>query len=128
MLTNDRMVLGVGVSPWPEDYEITRPFAPRGKRMDEGIAVVRGLMDGGYFEYHGDFYDMPSIKMSPSPAKRVPIMIGGHPEAALRRAARCDGWLHGGGDPDDLHGLLDRLTELPRRGRHENDPFEVHVI
>ena len=33
----------------------------------------------------------------------------------LRRAARAgDGWMHGGGDPADLPGLLARLAELRR--------------
>jgi len=38
--------------------------------------------------------------------------VGGHHEAALKRAAiEGDGWLHGGGDPADLPGLLARLAE-----------------
>jgi alkanesulfonate monooxygenase SsuD/methylene tetrahydromethanopterin reductase-like flavin-dependent oxidoreductase (luciferase family) len=59
----------------------------------------------------------------------VPILIGGHHEAALRRAALSgDGWLHGGGDPAELPGLLDRLAELRREHGTEDKPFEVHVI
>jgi probable F420-dependent oxidoreductase len=130
VLTDDRLVLGVGTSPWPEDYEITDvPWARRGKRMDEMITVMRGLMAGGFFEFHGEIFDVPSIKMCPTPRRPVPILIGGHHEAALKRAAvDGDGWLHGGGDPDDLPGLLDRLAILRKEHGTEDKPFEIHVI
>ena len=113
----NRLGLGVGTSPWPEDYELLGvPFAKRGKRMDECIDIIRGLTSGDYFEYHGDFYDIPKTKMTPAPAEPIPILIGGHAEAALRRAARCDGWMHGGGSREEL----DRLSAAqpdPRRRR-----------
>jgi probable F420-dependent oxidoreductase len=130
VLTDNRLLLGVGTSPWPEDYAICDvPWEGRGKRMDEQIDVLRGLLAGGYFEYHGDVFDVPSIKMSPAPTKPVPILIGGHHEAALKRAARgADGWLHGGGDPEDLPGLLERLTELRRQYGTLDQDFEIHVI
>ncbi len=130
VLTDNRLLLGVGTSPWPEDYEICDvPWAGRGKRMDEQIAVIRGLSAGGYFEFHGDVYDIPSVMMSPAPTKPLPILIGGHHEAALVRAATSgDGWLHGGGDPADLPGLLARLAELRKEHGTEDKPFEIHVI
>jgi len=63
------------------------------------------------------------------PSAPVPILIGGHGEAALRRAASCgDGWLHGGGNPADLPGLLTRLAELREQSGTADRPFEVHVI
>jgi probable F420-dependent oxidoreductase len=130
VLTGGRLVLGVGTSPWREDYEVTGvPWARRGQRMDESLAVLRGLSAGGFFEFHGEIYDVPSIKISPTPAQPVPILIGGHGEAALRRAARDgDGWLHGGGDPARLPGLLARLRELRAAEGTSDRPFEVHVI
>jgi probable F420-dependent oxidoreductase len=130
VLTNNRLLLGIGTSPWPEDYTICGvPWEGRGKRMDEQVEVIRGLMGGEFFEYHGDVFDIPSVKMSPAPSVPVPILIGGHHEAALRRAALSgDGWLHGGGDPADLPGLLDRLAVLRKEHGTEDKPFEVHVI
>ena len=130
VLTGNRLVLGVGTSPWPEDYAVCGvPWEGRGKRIDEQIDVLRGLMGGDYFEYHGDVFDIPSIKLCPVPTKPVPILIGGHHDAALRRAARVgDGWLHGGGDPEDLPGLLARLTEFRREYGTLDKDFEIHVI
>jgi probable F420-dependent oxidoreductase len=130
VLTGDRFLFGVGTSPWPEDYDLLDvPWERRGKRMDEAIDVIRGLTAGGYFEYHGEVFDMPPVKMAPAPTKPVPILIGGHGEAALRRAAiKGDGWMHGGGDPADLPGLLARLAELRAEAGREQLPFETHVI
>jgi probable F420-dependent oxidoreductase len=130
VLTGNRLVLGVGTSPWQEDYEVMGvPWARRGKRMDESLDVLRGLSAGGYFEYHGEIYDVPAIKMAPVPTQPVPILIGGHGEAALRRAAAVgDGWLHGGGDLAQLPGMLARLTELRAEAGTADRPFEVHVI
>ena len=130
VLTGNRLVLGVGTSPWREDYEVTGvPWARRGQRMDEELQIIRGLSAGGYFEYHGEVFDLAPVKISPVPSEPLPILIGGHGEAALRRAARAgDGWLHGGGDPADLPGLLARLAELRRAEGTADRPFEVHVI
>src|SRR3984893_1777806 len=130
VLTNNRLLLGVGTSPWPEDYEICGvPWERRGKRMDEEIAIMRGLMAGGFFEFHGEVFDVPSIKMCPTPSAAVPILIGGHHEAGPRRApVDGDGWLHGGGDPDDLPGLLERLAALRKEHGTDAKPFEVHFI
>jgi probable F420-dependent oxidoreductase len=130
VLTGNRLVLGVGSSPWREDYDLLGvPFEHRGRRMDEQIAVIRGLAAGGYFSYHGDLFDLPPVKMAPVPSQPVPILIGGHSDGALRRAARLgDGWLHGGGDPGHLPGLLARLSEFRRQEGTADRPFEVHVI
>jgi probable F420-dependent oxidoreductase len=130
VLTGNRLVLGVGSSPWREDYEaLGVPWERRGRRMDEELAIIRGLSAGGYFEYHGEIFDFAPVKIAPVPGEPLPILIGGHSDAALRRAARVgDGWLHGGGDPADLPGLLARLTELRRQEGTAGRPFEVHVI
>ena len=130
VLTGGRLVLGVGSSPWREDYDVLGvPWAGRGERLDEGIEVIRGLAAGGYFGYEGKVFRFPPVKMAPVPGQPIPILVGGHGDAALRRAARVgDGWLHGGGDPAALPGLLARLGEFRRQEGTAGRPFEVHVI
>jgi alkanesulfonate monooxygenase SsuD/methylene tetrahydromethanopterin reductase-like flavin-dependent oxidoreductase (luciferase family) len=129
VMTNNRLALGVGVSPWPDDYEFTEtPWAGRGKRMDEAIDILQGLLTGEYHAHAGDAYTMPSIKISPVPSRPIPILVGGHADAALRRAARLDGWMHGGGDPSLLAPMLEKLSRFRREAGREADPFEVHVI
>jgi probable F420-dependent oxidoreductase len=131
VLTGGRFAFGVGLSPWPEDFVVTgTDWKTRGPRMDEMIEIIRGLTGGGFFEYHGEHYDVPSIKLCPTPPQPIPILIGGHSEAAFRRAARIgDGWMHaGGGQAQDLDGALARLAALRREAGREREPFEVHVI
>ena len=130
VLTGGRLVLGVGTSPWREDYNIIgADWAGRGQRLDDSIVILRGLAAGGYFEYQGKTFTLPAVKIAPVPAEPIPVLIGGHADAALRRAARLgDGWMHGGGDPADLPRLLARLAELRREFGTEGRPFEVHVI
>ncbi|MDP7738932.1 TIGR03619 family F420-dependent LLM class oxidoreductase [Mycobacterium paragordonae] len=128
-LIGNRVGLGVGTSPWPEDYELMGlPFAKRGKRIDECIEIVQGLTTGEYFEFHGEFYDIPKTKMNPAPSQPIPILVGGHADAALRRAARLDGWMHGGGsDPAELDRLIARVKHF-RAEEGKTGPFEIHVI
>jgi alkanesulfonate monooxygenase SsuD/methylene tetrahydromethanopterin reductase-like flavin-dependent oxidoreductase (luciferase family) len=130
-LIGNRLGLGVGTSPWPEDYEVLGvPFARRGKRMDECIEIIRGLTSGDYFEFHGEFYDIPKTKMTPAPTEPIPILIGGHADVALRRAARNDGWMHGGGDPEELDQLLVKLNRFREEeaGEARTKEFQIHVI
>jgi Luciferase-like monooxygenase len=69
------------------------------------------------------------MKICPVPTEPIPILVGGHAERALRRAATLgDGWVHGGGDPAELPGLLARLADLRREAGRDGEPFEVHVI
>ena len=130
VLTGNRLALGVGTSPWREDYDLLGvDWASRGRRMDESIAILRGLAAGGYFEHHGRCFDLPPVQIAPVPDQPIPVLIGGHSDAALRRAARVgDGWMHGGGDPADLPRLLARLADFRREADQVARPFEVHVI
>ena len=130
VLTGNRLGFGVGLSPWPEDYVVTgEPWERRGKRMDEQIEIIQALSAGGYAEFHGEFYDLPPIKICPVPSEPLPILIGGHADAALRRAARlCDGWMHAGSESERLPEFIGRLEELRREYGREQEPFEIHVI
>ncbi len=136
VLTGGRLALGVGTSPWREDYDVLgADWAGRGLRLDESIAILRGLAAGGYFEFEGKSFTLPPVKIAPVPAEPIPVLIGGHSDAALRRAARLgDGWMHGGGDPADLPRLLGRLAEFrreypaPQAPSQARPEFSVHVI
>src|SRR5215470_5411211 len=100
VLSGDRFAFGVGSSPWIEDFQVCgQEWKSRGKRMDEMIEIIRGLARGGFYEFHGCHYDIASVKICPVPERPLPILIGGHAEAAPRRAARIgDGWMHAGSD------------------------------
>jgi probable F420-dependent oxidoreductase len=130
VMTDNRLTLGVGLSPWPEDYKVTgTEWRRRGKRLDEMIEILRGLGSGEFFEYSGEFYQIPAIKLCPVPTQPLPILVGGHADGALRRAARLgDGWMHGGGIHEKLDDLLAKLARFRAEAGREREPFEIHVI
>jgi probable F420-dependent oxidoreductase len=129
-LSGNRLGLGVGLSPWPEDFAaLGVPWEQRGKRMDECMDILRGLTTGEYFEYHGDFYEVDALKQCPGATEPIPLLVGGHSDAALKRAVlKGDGWMHAGGDGEELDRLLARLAEIRKAEGDDRDDFEVHVI
>jgi probable F420-dependent oxidoreductase len=130
VLTGERITLGVGSSPWPDDYDIVElPWARRGRRFDECIDIIRGLATGDYFKFDGEHYRFPAIKLNPTPAGPIPIIIGGHGDANLKRAARTgDGWISAGMSDEQLTRTLARLRELRDQHGRANVPFEIHAV
>ena len=129
-LSGGRLGLGVGLSPWPEDFDaLGVPWERRGKRMDECMDILKGLTTGEFFSYSGEFYEIESLKQCPGAPSPIPLLVGGHVDAALRRAVRKgDGWMHAGGDGEELDRLLKRLAEIRAEEGDDRDDFEVHVI
>jgi len=129
-LSENRLGLGVGLSPWPEDYAaLDVPWERRGARMDECMDIVRGLTSGGFFGYQGEFFRFDELEQVPAPTRPIPLLVGGHADAALRRAVvKGDGWMHAGGDPEELDRMLARLTEIRKAEGDDRDDFEVHVV
>lgn len=130
VISNNRFLFGMGLSPWPDDYEVTdSTWDKRGERFDEMVEIMCALMQGGYHEFSGKYYRFPAIKMTPVPTKPVPIIFGGHSDRALDRAARLgDGWAHAGGgggdDIDQLKRMIARLHELRVKYGRSN-PFRI---
>lgn len=130
VMTHDRFGFGIGLSPWPEDFAMCeQSWQGRGQRMDEMIEILRGLETGEFFGFSGECFELERIKMSPAPSARIPILIGGHADVALRRAARVgDGWMHAGGEAEELDRLIARIQALRKEYGRDHLPFEFHVI
>jgi probable F420-dependent oxidoreductase len=89
-----RLELGVGAGWLAEEFAaLNAPFERRGARMDEWIAILRECWTGRTAARHSEFYDLPADILCLPVPNRIPVLIGGHSPAALRRAARNDGWL-----------------------------------
>lgn len=106
-----RIELGVGLSWIPEEFAwLGQDMSTRGKRLDEQIEVIRKVVAGGWAEHHGRFYDFDRLRCDPAPKGAVPIVVGGHSDAGLRRAARLgDGWVGAQCDLDATREVCARL-------------------
>ncbi len=96
LLAPGRFVFGVGLGgDDPHELEVCGVDArTRGRRLDESLAIVRGLLHGETVDHHGEVFVVPDARLLPTPSPPVPILVGGRSDAALRRAARFgDGWL-----------------------------------
>ena len=128
-LSGGRVLLGVGAGWMQEEFvQLEQPFERRGARMEEQIEVLRTLWRGGMVEHHGEFYDFDRLAMAPSPPGPVPILIGGHSEVALRRAARVgDGWMGVYYGLDELLDMVERLQGYRREYGTYSRPFEIQA-
>ena len=111
LLSGGRVTLGVGVGWLEEEFTaIGVPFAERGARTDDYIGALRALWRDDESTYHGRFVDFARVKSYPKPAQPggVPIAIGGHTDAAARRAGRLgDEFFPGVAGFDRLGGLIE---------------------
>jgi alkanesulfonate monooxygenase SsuD/methylene tetrahydromethanopterin reductase-like flavin-dependent oxidoreductase (luciferase family) len=91
-----RIVFGVGVGG-EDRHEVevcgVDP-ATRGRRMDESLEVLRGLLSGEPVTFHGQHVDLDEAQIVPAPSIPIPFIVGGRSDAAIRRAGRlAEGWL-----------------------------------
>lgn len=114
-LSNGRLDFGVGVGwSWEEFEACGAPWERRGARCDEYLDVITTLWCDDVSSYEGEFYHLRPCHMYPKPAQKpmVPITVGGHSTAALKRTAKYgSGWYGINLDPA---GTRDILAELDR--------------
>jgi probable F420-dependent oxidoreductase len=95
-LSGGRLVLAIGTGWLREEFEaLDVPFAGRGRRTDEYLAVMRALWSGEETRFDGRCYRLRPVRTGPPPAQRPhpPLWIAGNSAAAITRAARAgDGW------------------------------------
>ena len=129
VLSGNRFDFGIGISPWEEDFAVCEvEWEKRGKRFDEQIAILRGLETGEFFGFDGEMLHMPANKMCPVPSEPTPLMIGGHAEPALKRAARLgDGWMCAGADMEQLKAYIGRLHQLREEYGTSDRPFRIYT-
>ena len=126
-LSGNRFDFGIGISPWAEDFAVCGvSWEKRGKRFDEQIAILRGLESGEFFGHQGEMLQMPANKMCPAPTASTPLLIGGHAEPALKRAAKLgDGWMCAGADMEELQRYLKRIADLRKEYGTQDRPFRI---
>lgn len=128
-LSGGRIELGVGVGWLKEEFEaVGVPFEKRGARTDEYIAVLRKLWAEDGASFAGRFVTFDEVSSNPKPVRgTVPIVIGGHSEAAAKRAGRI-----GNGFFPSIGAQVDTvpLFDVVRRAAAEagRDPGEIEIM
>ncbi len=94
-LSGGRIELGIGVGWLKEEFDaLGIPFERRGKRADEYVAAMRALWASDGASFAGEFVNFDKVNCNPKPvARSVPIVVGGHSEAAARPRRPPGRWL-----------------------------------
>jgi probable F420-dependent oxidoreductase len=128
-LSGGRLVLGVGAGWLEEEFDaLDVPFADRGKRLDEYVAVMRALWADGATDFDGEFVTYPEVVSAPKPVHgTIPIVVGGHSKAAARRAGRlADGFFPAGdADPAAIAALIEVMRQSAEDAGRDPDAIEV---
>ncbi|MAT36847.1 MAG: LLM class F420-dependent oxidoreductase [Actinomycetota bacterium] len=120
-----RVELGIGVGWLKEEFEaLGIPWERRGPRTDEYVAVMRELWSGNEVSFDGEFVSFDKVSSNPKPLNgSVPITIGGHSDAAAKRAGRIgDGFFPGKGDLNHMMSLVRESAE-----KHGRDASQIEV-
>lgn len=96
-LSKGRLILGAGVGWLREEFEaVAAPrFEERGQVTDEYIALMRATWTTDPVSFEGKYYRVKDVHALPKPMqpRGIPVWVGGHTDAAVRRAATIgDGW------------------------------------
>ena len=112
-LSGGRFILGAGVGWLEAEFAaLGMPFRDRGRRMDEGLALMKALwsQDPVTFATTHVEAEIAEMRMLPKPEPQIPIWIGGMSEAALRRAVKFgDGWHGSRLGPEEVAPVVQRL-------------------
>jgi probable F420-dependent oxidoreductase len=127
-LSGGRMDLGIGVGWLEEEFDaIGVPFGTRGKRTDDYVAAMRALWTEDMASHHSEFIDFTDCVLRPRPAQgTIPIHVGGHSDAAARRAGRLgDGFFPGRGGIDELKALRQTVIEAADAAGRDGAAVEI---
>ena len=127
-MSGGRIELGIGVGWLKEEFEaLGVPFEKRGKRSDEYIAAMRKLWAEDGASFAGEFVNFHEVSSNPKPMRGgVPIVIGGHSEAAARRAGRLgDGFFPSIGTQVDILPLFDVVRRSAEAAGRDPQSIEI---
>lgn len=114
-LSQGRLILGGGVG-WlePEFEALGVPFKERGRRMDEGIGLMKAVWYNDPVTFPTNWIDakVEGMRAQPQPIAPIPIWIGGSSDAAFKRACGLDGWHGSRVRPDQAKDVVARFRAV----------------
>lgn len=127
LVSGGRFTLGLGLG-WSE-IEFQALGADRTKRgaaMEEILTILPRAWRGSPFRHTGRVYDLPVVGVRPIPSAKIPILIGGGAEPAIRRAARLADGIFANVPAEKLLQQVSWIEdECERVGR---DPGELRIV
>ena len=129
-LSGGRLTLGVGIGWSREEFDaLGVPFERRAARTAEYVGAIRALWRDDVASFSGEFVNFSSVRVNPKPVRdrRVPVVVGGNSDAALRRVATWgDGWY--GFNLADAAQAAERTLKLRKlAGDLGRDPARLRV-
>jgi probable F420-dependent oxidoreductase len=130
-LSNGRFALGIGIGWLEEEFKaIGVPWARRTQRTREYVEAMRILWSEESSSYKGEFVDFENARSFPKPARggKLPILVGGQTDPALKRAAEYgDGWCGFNLTPEETAQKIARLRELMKASGRPSENFEISM-
>ena len=129
-LSGGRLTLGVGIGWSREEFDaLGVPFERRDARTAEYVAAMRTVWSHDPASFRGDFVNFDGIRVNPKPVgdRRIPIIVGGNSNAAMRRiVAWSDGWYGFNlADVDQVAGRVGVIGQVCREAGR--DPGELRL-
>jgi len=128
-LSRGRLRLGIG-SGWNQvEYEaLGVPFAGRGRRQEEQVALLRHLWHEDSVSFDGDYHQVTAAGINPLPVEPIPIWFGGGAPALLDRCAGLgDGWIPLGGPSDKARTAIETMARIRAEAGRDEEPFGIQA-
>ena len=125
-----RLIFGVGIGGEDRhEMEICGVDpSKRGRHTNHSLTAIRQLMSGKEVSYECEFFSYDNARISPRPNPKIPILIGGRSEAALRRTAdHGDGWLGVWVSPNRFAEAVTKIAEFKKKDREDQWMHGIQV-
>jgi alkanesulfonate monooxygenase len=136
-LSHGRMVMAVGTGANLADYAACGiPTEGRGRRLDEGIIVLRKVWTEPNASFRGKFFAFDDVTIEPRPQPRahndsgtIDIWVGGRADAALKRTARFgDGYFASFQTPAEFARNMATIRDYAAQFGRRNARIESGLI